>query len=160
MHLVPAALAALLRPDVSFPAVLFSNPAGGRSALVVSRSHHTEDVVLDAAVMANTPTGKEVHLVAAFKPPGATPSHLSPGSLPAHTSPTQGASTSNAAFGATDGDGLMDGLTNVRFNVAHGSRAGGGELGSSGAHALGASDQRKAPHSRMGINHLNTMVRL
>ncbi|EFJ46390.1 hypothetical protein VOLCADRAFT_93297 [Volvox carteri f. nagariensis] len=34
-------------------------PGGGRPALVLSRSHRTEDVVLDAAVMANTPTSKE-----------------------------------------------------------------------------------------------------
>ncbi|GIL78005.1 hypothetical protein Vretifemale_7458 [Volvox reticuliferus] len=130
---------------------------GGRPALVLSRSHRTEDVVLDAAVMANTPTGKEANLVAAHKPHGGIPSNLGPG-LPA-ASP-HAASRCTATAGGDIGGFTMD-TQGLKDDVQRSSGVGRGSHSASGSggggHSLAAPGRGKA-QSRAVTSNLNSMV--
>ncbi|GIL66753.1 hypothetical protein Vafri_20206, partial [Volvox africanus] len=136
---------------------------GGRPALVLSRSHRTEDVVLDAAVMANTPTGKEANLVAAHKPPSGISSNLGP-VLP---SPSHPASLPDAAspYGPTTagggGGGVRVGTQGLEVDV---QRSSGGDRGRHSANGSGGGGQplaapgRGKTQSRAATSNLSSMV--
>ncbi|GLI63442.1 hypothetical protein VaNZ11_006333 [Volvox africanus] len=134
---------------------------GGRPALVLSRSHRTEDVVLDAAVMANTPTGKEANLVAAHKPPSGISSNLGPAvPSPSHPTSSPGAASpcSPTTAGGGGGGNTMD-TQGLEHDLQRSSGGGRGRhsVNSGGGQSL-AAPGRGRTQSRAATSNLSSMV--